>query len=372
MTSDVASGPGAPGAPAFVATSHEVDDYWAWQDLAWDRGWTDGLPVAPPTPERVRALVDATGLAPDHSLGKVAPGWGEATIEAVAINAAMAGCWPSLMPAVLASLRCVLHPEFNLNGVQGTTNPCAPLAILNGPIRAREGFHVGTGALGGGSRANAALGRAMRLVLWNIGEGKPGVVDMATLGHPGKWCYCVAENEEDSPWETMAQDRGFAREDDVVTVFACDAPHAMFLSGSPERMLKVLAQSLPRWSINMFYTAGQLLLIVGPRVAHALAGYGMSLDDLRRFVFERARFSYEEMVEADVLHEEDETTTYWGAVSAPWNLMRRREDRLPMVMSERDVHIVVAGGTGQWWVALCPGWGSYGGFARSQPIGAPS
>jgi hypothetical protein len=146
----------------------------------------------------------------------------------------------------------------------------------------------------------------------------------------------------------------------------------MFLSGTPERMLKVLAQSLPRWSLNMFYTAGQMLFVVGPRVARALSEAGMSLHDLRRFVYERARFSYREMVEADVLHEEDETTTYWGALSAPWNTVRRDADQLPMVESERDIHIVVAGGTGQWWAALCPGWGSYGGFARSERIEAPA
>ncbi len=358
----------SPGTAGFRAAAHEVEDYWAWSELAWERGWTDGLPVAPPTPERVEALIAATGLSAAHSLGKVAPGWGEATIEAVAINAAMAGCWPSLMPAVIASVQCALEPEFNLNGVQGTTNPCAPLVIVSGPMRTREGFRTDTGALGGGSRANAALGRAMRLVLWNIGDGKPGVVDMATLGHPGKWCYCVAENEEDSPWQSLAEDRGFSREEDVVTVFACDAPHAMFLSGSPERMLKVLAQSIPRWSTNMFYTAGQMLFVVGPRVARALANYGMSLDDFRTFVFERARFSYREMVEADILHEEDETTTYWGAVSVHWNTMRRPEDRLPMVMTREDIHVVVSGGTGQWWVALCPGWGSYGGYATSRRV----
>jgi hypothetical protein len=358
--------------PVLSARAHDVEDYWAWQELAWERGWTDGLPVAPPVPGRVEELIAATGLPASESLGKVPPGWGEAAVETVAINAAMAGCWPALMPALVASLRCVLHPDFNLNGVQGTTNPCAPLVIVNGPIREREGFLSGTGALGGGSRANAALGRAVRLVLWNIGDGKPGVVDMATLGHPGKWCYCVAENEEDSPWVTMAEDRGFQRDEDVVTVFACDAPHAMFLSGTPDRMLKVLAQSLPRWSLNMFYTAGQMLFVVGPRVARALAGAGMSLHDLRRFVYERARFSYREMVDADVLHEEDETTTYWGALSAPWNTVRRDGDQLPMVESERDIHIVVAGGTGQWWAALCPGWGSYGGFARSERIEAPA
>lgn len=358
--------------PALRARTHDVDDYWGWLELAVERGWTDGLLVAPPTPERVHALIAATGLRSDVSLGRVAPGWGDASVEAIAINAAMAGCWPSLMPAVLAAVECVLEPEFNLNGVQGTTNPCAPLVIINGPIRNREGFLTGTGSLGGGSRANAALGRALRLVLWNIGDGKPGVVDMATLGHPGKWCYCIAENEEDSPWATMAEDRGFSRDRNVVTVFACDAPHAMFLSGAPDRMLKVLAQSLPRWSINMFYTAGQMLLVVGPRVAKALAGYGMEMHDLRRYVFERARFDYGEMVDADILQEADETTTYWGAVSAPWNVVPRPHDRLPMVMAERDIHIVVTGGTGQWWAALCPGWGSYGGYAQSREVKTPA
>jgi hypothetical protein len=359
--------------PALRAAAHEVDDFYAWQELAWERGWTDGLPVAPPTRQRVEDLIEGSGQPADRSLGKVAPAWEDATIELVAINAAMAGAWPSLMPAVVAAVQCVLEPSFNLNGVQGTTNPCAPLVIVNGPIRTREGFHTETGALGGGSRANAALGRALRLVLWNIGGGKPGVVDMATLGHPGKWGYCIAENEEDSPWQTLAEDRGFSRDDDVVTVFACDAPHAMFLSGAPERMLKVLAQSLPRWSVNMFYAAGQVLLVIAPRPAAALAAYGLSLDDVRRFVYERARFEWGEMVAAGVIQEEDETTTYWGALSAPWGEAARRPgDRMPMVVEPRDIHIVVTGGTGQWWGAFCPGWGHYGGYAHSRRVESPA
>jgi hypothetical protein len=368
MTAAVGQAGGSEG--DLLARSHEVGDFHAWQELAWEHGWTDGMLVAPPTPDRVAAMIEASGLEPGHSLGKIAPSWEEATIELVAINAVMAGLWPSLMPALIAALECIIDPTFNLHGVQGTTNPCAPLVIVSGPIRRREGFHTDTGALGGGSRANAALGRAMRLVLWNVGGGKPGIVDMATLGHPGKWGYCIAENEEDSPWVTMAEDRGFSRDEDVVTVFACDAPHAMFLSGSPERMLKVIAQSLPRWSVNMFYTAGQFLLIIGPRPAAALASYGFSLDDLRRFVYERARFSWSEMVAADVLQEEDETTTYWGALSAPWGEAARLDhDRMPMVVEPSDIHITVTGGTGQWWGAFCPGWGSYGGYAQSRRIG---
>lgn len=356
----------APLSDAFRARSHEVESFWAWHELAWERGWTDGLPVAPPTPEKVEALVEACGLPLQHSLGKVAPAGGEATVETIAINAAMAGCWPDLMPLVLAAVDCALDPAFNLNGVQGTTNPCAPLTIVNGPVRVREGFAFAEGAFGGGSRANAALGRAMRLVLWNIGGGKPGLTDMATVGQPGKWCYSIAENEEHSPWPSLAEDRGYSRDEDVVTVFACDAPHAMFVSGDAERILKLIAQSLPRWSVNMFFAAGQMLLVIGPRVADALARYGMTRADFKQFVHDHARFDYAEMVGAGVLDDSDQSMTYWGAFSRPQPAIPQDGERLPMVPTVDDIHVVVAGGTGQWWCAFCPGWGHYGGHAQSR------
>ncbi len=350
------------------ARVREVDDFWAWHELAWKEGWTDGLPVAPPTPEVVEELIAATGLPRGHSLGAIGPSGAEATIELVAVNAAMAGCWPSLMPCVLAAIECVLDPAFNLTGVQATTNPCAPLVIVNGPVRTREGFATGDGALGGGSRANAALGRALRLVLWNVGGAKPGLTDMATLGQPGKWGYCIAENEEDSPWATLAENRGFARDEDVVTVFACDAPHAIFVPGGPERILKIFAQSLPRWSLNVLHAAGQMLLIVGPRTARALASHGMGQADFRSFIHERARFDCDEMLDQGILEAGDETKSFWGTLDETQRLEPRSGAQVPMVVDPEDIHVVVTGGLGQWWCAFSPGWGSYGGYAQSRAV----
>jgi hypothetical protein len=155
-----------------------------------------------------------------------------ATVEAVAVNAALAGALPAHMPVILAALRALADPRFNLNAVQTTTHPCTPLLIVNGPIAGRLGISGGANAFGNGHRANALIGRAVRLVLQNIGGAIPGQTDRATLGHPGKFAYCVAENEAASPWEPLHVDRGFRRDESTVTVCGCDAPHNVNDHGS--------------------------------------------------------------------------------------------------------------------------------------------
>ncbi|MCH9018349.1 MAG: hypothetical protein IIB89_11395, partial [Chloroflexi bacterium] len=184
-----------------------VDEFEAVQRMYLERGWTDGLPVVPPTPERVETMLAAAGLPPGDVLAELPPTWGAATVEKLAVNAVMAGCLPEYLPVLIAAVEAISDPVFNLYAIQATTHPCAPLMIINGPIRSALGLNSSSGAYGPGWRANATIGRALRLVLLNVGGAHPGVGDMSTQGAPSKFSYCVAENEEENPWQPLHVDR---------------------------------------------------------------------------------------------------------------------------------------------------------------------
>src|SRR5215831_9148606 len=184
------------------------------------RRLTDGLPVVLPTAERVQAMIAGSGRRASEVIAVVPPRWAEATVENIAINAVMAGCRPPYMPVLIAALQAAADPAFGLYSVQATTHPCAVLMLVSGPIVDELGLNFRHGAFGPGFRANASIGRAMRLVLINVGGGIPGEGDQATHGSPAKFSYCVAENEAATPWEPFRVTRGFARTDSTVTVFS--------------------------------------------------------------------------------------------------------------------------------------------------------
>ena len=171
-------------------------------------GWTDGLPIVLPSLERVDRMIEVNGLDPDEILGRIPPRGSIATRRLVAINAVMAGCLPGHLPIVEAALRAALAPEHNLNGVTCTTHMCVPLIIVHGPQRNTFDFNATDGVFGNGSRANGAVGRALRLLCWNLGGARPGDQDKSTLSHPGEWTFCIAEDEEGSPWEPFHVERG--------------------------------------------------------------------------------------------------------------------------------------------------------------------
>src|SRR3984885_9596384 len=193
-------------------------------ELYFDRGWTDGLPVVAPTHHKVDAVVRALGGNPGFVECKVAPRWGALSREVLAINVVMAGCKPEYAPVVRAALLALTDARFNLNGVQATTHMASPLVIVNGPIAPAIGMNGGCNAFGSGNRANATIGRAIRLVLLNVGGAWPGELDKSTLGHPGKYSYCVAENEAASPWAPYHVEKGFSLEDSTVFVIAAEPP----------------------------------------------------------------------------------------------------------------------------------------------------
>jgi len=195
------------------------------------RGVTDGLPVVPPTAERVGATVAASGRGGDELIGLVAPANGRATVERVAVNAVMAGCRPEYIPVVIAAVSAICDPEFSLVGVSGTTDAVTPLVIVNGPIRRALDVNCAASVFGAGFRANATIGRAVRLVWVNVGGARPGVISMSTFGQPGRYSYCIGEHEEASPWEPLSVEHGFAAADSTVAVLAAEAPQIVVNAG---------------------------------------------------------------------------------------------------------------------------------------------
>ena len=253
----------------------------------FERGWTDGLPVVPPTRERVEAMLGAAGGP--ASLGLVPPAMGEATLERVAACAVLAGCRPEYFPVVVAAAQAALDPAFNLHGQAVTTQPAGQLVVVNGPVRRAIGLNSGMGVLGPGSRANLTIGRALRLLVTLTGGAVPGALDRATLGQMGKVGFCVAEDEEVSPWEPLHAERGFRADQSVVTVIGSDAPLSIsdHRSRTPEDLAYVLAwAAASTWSTNWWPLAEPSVFVICPEHAAMFRGAGWTKQRLRRFMFE--------------------------------------------------------------------------------------
>ena len=271
-----------------------VDEAQALEDLH-QRGCTDGLPVVIPIRERVDRMVLASGLDGDMVLGTMGPGHGIATIEQVGIAAVMAGCLPDYMPVVVAAVKAVIDPRFDLTEMQATTHCTAPLMIVTGPARNSCGpIASGTGALGPGHRANASIGRALRLTMINIGKARPGSSDMALLGHPGKFTYCLAEDEENSPFPPLHSDLGFDAQDSVVTVVGAEAPHSVIFAGDGDDpqaykvLLDLLAMGLANApSNNAILTGGAAVVVLNPEHSAVLGKAGLSRQDIASELYAR-------------------------------------------------------------------------------------
>jgi hypothetical protein len=349
----------------------EVEDYETAVEEIYRLGWTDGLPVILPTPRFVQRILDYLGRDPQEVIGIIPPYQGVATVEKIAVNCVMAGCLPEYVPVVLAALRAMLKGRFNLNGVQATTHCAAPLLIVSGPVVERLGFNSRDNLFAGGCRANAAVGRAIRLVLWNIGGGRAGELDKAVLGHPGKWSHCIAEEKEWNPWRPLHVDRGFDFEESCVTVFAGEAPHHIMTGGgysSPDKILTVLADSMATVGNSTMQAGGDMVLVIGPLVAKHLAEKGYSKSDIREALTERARKPVGLMNANEYLGE-----------SHPFHFSRfvsPRDDKtlVPLIRRPENLLVVVAGGwgSGSGICAFIPGWGQHGGFAETERIDFPN
>ena len=275
------------GTMTLTSTSQDLpDDVEVVSELFHERGYTDGLPVVPPTRERVERMLGGTVRDPQESLGDVPPVNGGATVEKVAVNAVMAGCRPEYLPVVLTAMELVLRPAFLLGGMQPTTNPLTPMLVVNGPVRARIGLNSSTGVMGPGWQANATIGRAVRLCLINLGGARPGEVDKCTQGFVGKYTLCVGENEEDSPWTPLHVERGFAPGQDVVTVVGVNAAINVHDSSAEWRdVLKTFCGSLPSLGTpNVVDPRATPVLALNPLHAQILDRGGLGKDDLKRYL----------------------------------------------------------------------------------------
>jgi hypothetical protein len=261
-----------------------------WYSHAEARGWGDGLPSLPPTVDAVEAFLAAvTGI--DEAIGPIPPAGVVADITSLAANAVMAGCAPAAFPIVVAALRAVLAEEFNPIGVMATTHPCTPLVIVNGSARAAGEVNGGHHCFGGGSRGNATIGRALRLILVNLGGSTPGTLDRSTHGSPAKYTYCCAELEEASPWAPLAVRRGFTSGEPVVTVFAAEAPHNVNDHGSTsgQEILTTIAGTMATPGSNNLYLDGEHLVVLGPEHAATLALDGWDIALMQEALHDLAR-----------------------------------------------------------------------------------
>ena len=303
--------------------------------LFCEKGWSDGLPIVPPTEERVIDLLQGTGKKPEEVVVLIPPRWAEATVEKVAINAVMAGCLPEHMPVIISCLKAMTEAKFNLYGVQTTTHPCGPLVIINGPIRKNLKINSGYGAFGPGTLANASIGRAIRLILLNVGGAIPGKVDKATHGQPGKYTYVIGENEEQSPWEPLSLERGFHREESTVTVIAGESPHNVndhsSISGSG--ILTTIAGTLAsQGNNNILYQMGGPIVVLGPEHAETIARDGYTKKEVKEFLFEKAR------IPKRAFSEEQQKQRFASLAE---------EALIPITAIPENIVVVVAGGAGK-------------------------
>ena len=312
------------------------------------RGWTDGLPIVPPTLGRLDEMLGQGPLDRHAVLGEVEPLGGVASVEKIAINTVMAGCLPEHFPVVLAAVQAVLDPEFNLRGVQTTDENVAPLLIVNGPAARRLGVNAGWGALGPGWPANATIGRALRLVMNNLGGGWPGAVSFAGLGQPGRYSLCLAEREDDPPWPPLHVELGYRPEQSTVTVLRAET--VINVTGGLDELASVIGSAASLFGILHSGKAG---VILSPFTARRLAEQGLTRADVRRELYTRGRLPAETW-RRSWLHATVRAGDWPGwAVSAA-----AETGSIPAVREPDDITLIVAGADlpiPQH--AYCPSWG---------------
>ena len=287
------------GTANFHARKWDVPEGADEAEWCFDRGWTDGLPVVPPTEERVYAMLQGTRRRPGEVLGAIPPNFAECTVEKAAINAVLAGCKPEYLPVVLAAIEAALQPQFGLHGILATTNAVGPVVMVNGPIARAIGMNAKGNALGQGNRANASIGRALQLVVRNVGGGRPGEIDRAVFGNPGKYSFCFAEDESDPRWQSFAAERGFAPRASTVTLFPGDGVNPVIdhISRRPEDLVRTYAGCL-----RALYNPGQVndvaaFLVVAGEHANVFYEAGWSKARLKEALAERLWLPMDEVVE---------------------------------------------------------------------------
>jgi hypothetical protein len=309
------------------------------------RGWGDGLPLIPPTPERVDAMLG--GADPEERIATLPPRLGRATRRLLAINAVAAGCPPGLLPVLVTAVRALARPEMNLRGVNATTHPVAPLVIVHGAAVEALGFNAGLGAFGPGNRPNATLGRALRLVLLHVAGARPGEGDGSTQGQPCKYSYCVAENAGGSPWEAYPRSRGLEAPS-AVTVHCGESPHNFhdMESELPGPILDKCASVMATLGCNNApISSAEFFVLLGPEHAATIAAAGWTRRDVQSYLYERARRPAGEFRRA-----------FRATVYRPWEHALPDDALKPITDHPDNVRVLVAGGAGKH-SCVVPSWG---------------
>ena len=323
--------------------AYDVADAVAANELFQQNGWTDGLPIVPPTEDAVRRFVDAVKRAPDDVVGVEPVRRRRITAEKVAIAAVMAGALPEYMPVVVAIVQAMCVPEFGLHGSTASTGGSAPFIVVNGPIRTAIGMNATHNVLANGNRANATIGRTIRLLIINALGGIPGQLDRSTLGHPGKFTFCIAEDEDDSAWLPLAAERGIAEGASAVTVMAAESPHQVMndWTRDPRELLTTYVAAIRANMLTYSIWAGNYALVVPKQHRHVLTAAGFTKKDIREFVFDGARVTRRE----------------WRSVGKAAVAGRKDEDAVYTALrAPDDLLVVAAGGPAGGFGVIVPPW----------------
>jgi hypothetical protein len=323
-------------------------------EACFERGWTDGLPVVPPTEDRVQRMLQGTRRESDEIVGIIPPDQAPCTVEKVAVNAVMAGCKPEYLPVVLTAVEASCMDDFCMHGLLATTYFSGPVVIVNGPIAGAIGMNAGLNTLGQGNRANATIGRALQLVIRNVGGGRPGGVDRATLGNPGKYTFCFAENEDDSPWEPLSVERGFEPGTSTVSLFAGDGVQAVVdqLSRTPQSLARTYAHSLKSVAHAKIFMVADAMLVVSPEHARVFREAGWTKQRLRREIDEVLKTPGKDLIR--------------GAQQIAEGMPEMFADAELTKFRPGGLHILHAGGGAGMFTAIIGGW------LASGPVGSQS
>ena len=327
-----------------VQLSSERIEFDSWSEVVegfMERGWTDGLPIVPPTPELVSACLEAGGRSPSDILGTEPTKGRVITAEKVAVNAVMAGCRPEYFSIVAAAVEAMCEPQFNLHAITASTQGAAVLAVVNGPIVNEIGLNSGVSVFGPGHRANATIGRAIRLVVINATGSQSGEIDKATLGHPGKYTWCMAEAEDISPWEPFQTDRGFSKDQSTISLFAALSPiqvdnHAF---QRPEEILVSFREAM--FAGGGGWNQGEVVVVLCPEHVGNLERAGWSKEQVREFLHESAQRPIDEWRSAGRFIRDE---------------VGAGDDSLHSVTSAEGISIVVAGGRAGAFSCVIPLW----------------
>ena len=318
----------------------------------FELGYTDGLPVVPPTKEKIDLFVNALGGDSAFVECNIPPRWGALTREVLAINMIMAGCKPEYGPVVRASMKALTERPFNLNGVQATTHMASPLIIVNGPIAKQIDMNGGANAFGSGNRANATIGRAIRLIMLNVGGGKAPDLDKCTLGNPAKYTYCICENEEASPFSPYHVEKGYDADISTVFVIAAESPHSVtdHLCNDPEGILDTMCSAMSNIASNTSVLNGHCAVALGLEHAKTISKYGWTRNDIKNYLFMHSGNKF-------VKHSRNDK---YGKVynrNLPKWYKRDPESWIPIIESPERIHLFIIGGDAGRFSAFIPGWG---------------